>query len=100
MGWDRELTEEEADEERRHVEEMNRVCEEALDEPKPDPAREGIDWVRTADGDLRHPLQHRCFESTVKFWRQAGELGLEKSEDRDRDQFIFEFQRVRSWRAH
>jgi hypothetical protein len=94
MGWDRELTEEEAEEERRHVEEMNRVCEEALDEPEPepDPAREGIDWIRTEGGYLKHPLQHRCFESSVKFWKQADELGLEKSDDKDLGQFIFEFQ--------
>lgn len=94
MGWTRELTEEEAEEERRHVEEMNRVCEEALKEPEPEPdtAREGIDWIRTEDGDLRHPLQHRCFESSVKFWRQVGELGLKKSDDEDLGRFLFEFQ--------
>lgn len=94
MGWTRELTEEEAEEERRHVEEMNAACEEALNEPDPapDPAREGIDWIRTEDGDLRHPLQHRCFESAMHFWHQADDLGLEKSDDKDLGQFIFEFQ--------
>ena len=73
---------------------MNRICEEAANEPppEPEPHREGIDWIRTADGDLRHPLQHRCFESGMKFWHQANELGLEKLEDKDLDQFIFEFQ--------
>jgi hypothetical protein len=94
MGWNRELTEEEAEEESRRVEEINAACEQALHEPEPepDPHREGIDWIRTEDGDLRHPLQHRCFESALKFWRQADELGLEKSEDKDLGQFIFEFQ--------
>ena len=94
MGWDRELTEAEAEEERRHVEEMNRACEEAMDEPEPepDPAREGIDWMRTEDGDLRHPLQHRCFESSMKFWKQTDKLALKKSEDDDLQEFIFEFQ--------
>jgi hypothetical protein len=49
MDWLRELTEEEAEEERRRIEEMNRACEEALNEPppEPEPHREGIDWIRT-----------------------------------------------------
>src|SRR5215510_9946917 len=51
-----------------------------------------IDWIRTEDGDLRHPLQHRCFESAMKFWHQADGLGLDKSADNDLGQFIFEFQ--------
>src|SRR5215510_238951 len=51
-----------------------------------------IDWIRTEDGDLRHPLQHRCFESAMKFWHLADELGLEKLGDKDLDEFIFEFQ--------
>ena len=76
------------------VEEMNRICEEASNapEPEPDPHREGIDWIRTKDGDLRHPLQHRCFESAMKLWHQADKLGLRKSEDDDLQEFIFEFQ--------
>jgi PAS domain-containing protein len=94
MGWSRELTEEEAEEERKRIEEMNRACEEALNEPppEPEPHREGIDWIRTKDGDLRHPLQHRCFESAMKFWKQTDKLGLKKTEDEDLQQFIFEFQ--------
>ena len=94
MGWLKELTPEEAEEERQRIEEMNRACEEALNEPPPEPAphREGIDWIRTEDGDLCHPLQHRCFESAMKFWHQADALGLKKSEDEDLQEFIFEFQ--------
>lgn len=93
MGWDRE-DEGEDDDERLSVEEMNAICEAAANEPppEPDPHREGIDWIRTEDGDLRHPLQHRCFESAMKFWHQADELGFEKSEDKDWGQFVFEFQ--------
>jgi hypothetical protein len=94
MGWSRELTEDEAAEEQKRIAEMNRACEEALNEPspEPDPHREGIDWIRTEAGDLRHPLQHRCFESAIKFWNQADELGLKKLGDKDLDQFICEFQ--------
>ena len=94
MGWDRELTPEEAAEESRRIEEMNAACEAALDEPlpPPDPAREGIDWIRTEDGDIAHPLQHRCSESAMKVWHQCKDLGLSKTEDDDLAQFIFEFQ--------
>jgi hypothetical protein len=94
MGWLRELTEEEAEEERRRIEEMNAACEAALNEPplEPEPHREGVDWIRTEDGDFRHPLQHRCSESGIKYWRQADELGLDKFADKDLEQFIFEFQ--------
>ena len=94
MGWLRELTPEEAEEEDRRIEEMNRACEEALNEPppEPEPHREGVDWIRTADGDIRHPLQHRCSESAMKFWKQADTLGLDKFADKDLEQFIFEFQ--------
>ncbi len=94
MGWARELTPEEAEEERQRIEEMNRICEEALNEPPPEPYphREGIDWIRTEDGDIAHPLQHRCSESALKYWKLCDELGLEKCEDKDLADFIFEFQ--------
>ena len=73
MGWTRELTEEEAEEQNRRIDEMNAACEEALNEPpfEPDPHREGIDLIRTEDGDLCHPLQHRCFESAMKYWHET-----------------------------
>jgi hypothetical protein len=94
MGWTRELTEEEAGQEQQRIEEMNRACEEALNEPppEPEPHREGIDWIRTKNGGLAHPLQHRCAESALKFWKQARKAGMEKLADKDLDQFIFEFQ--------
>jgi len=94
MGWECEMTEEEAEEEQRRIEEINAICEAAASAPppEPDPHREGIDWIRTEKGALRHPLQHRCFESAMKFWHQADELGVNKSSDKDLEQFIFEFQ--------
>jgi hypothetical protein len=94
MGWERELTEEEAEAERQRIEEINAACEAALNEPEPepDPHREGIDWIRTKEGYLHHPLQHRCFESALRFGHRAGELGLDKSDDKDLEQFLFEFQ--------
>jgi hypothetical protein len=89
MGWTRELTEEEG----RRIEEINAACEEALGgpEPEPDPELEGIEWIRTESGDLRHPLQHRCHESMIKYWELVNELD-EAIEDEALDQFVSEFQ--------
>jgi hypothetical protein len=101
MGWDSEDPPShegfgaagEDDDERMSVEEMNRITEEALNEPlpEPEPHREGIDWIRTARGDIRHPLQHRCHESAMKVWRECDELNLDKTGDDDLQQFVFEF---------
>jgi hypothetical protein len=92
MGWDH--SEDESEDDRMGIEELNAICDAAANgpPPKPDSNREGIDWIRNEDGDLRHPLQRRCFESAVKFHTQTDELGLEKLADKDLDQFIFEFQ--------
>lgn len=94
MGWNRELTDEEAEAQRERIEELNANCDAALNEPPPelDPSREGIDWIRTAEGEIRHPLQHRCWESALNLWRRCEELGFNKREDDNLDQFIFEFQ--------
>jgi hypothetical protein len=102
MGWDREDPSShegfgaagEDEDERMSVEEMNRICEEAANEPppEPEPHREGLDWIRTARGDIRHPLQYRCHESAMKVWHECDELGLKESEDNDLQQFVFEFQ--------
>jgi len=93
MGWDGGGDKNDGDE-RTTIEEINAFCEAAANEPlpEPDPRREGIDWIRTENGDVRHPLQHRCIESAVQHWRQAGQLGLGQSADNDLNQFIFEFQ--------
>ncbi len=94
MGWDRELTPDEEAERQEWIEETNAAAAEALNEPEPepDPHREGIDWIRTEDGDLRHPLQHRCFASSMKFWHAIKALGEGKIADEDIGQFVSEFQ--------
>jgi hypothetical protein len=56
MGWDdKDLTD---DDEGMSISEMNAICEAAANEPppEPEPHREGIDWIRTKDGEIRHPL--------------------------------------------
>ena len=91
MGWDRDENDEEA---QRRIDELNAICEAGMDEPppEPDPAREGIDWIRSEDGELHHPLQHRCSESAVKYWRELDELGFRETDDKDLVDFICEFQ--------
>ncbi len=86
-------TDEEDDSEPMSVDEINALCQKFPEEPlpDPDPQREGIDWIRTEDGDIRHPLQNRCFESSLNFSRQAKQLGLDKLYDEDLQQFLFEF---------
>jgi hypothetical protein len=93
MGWTRELTPEEAEEKDRRIEEINRACEEALNEPEPepDPLREGIDWIRDKHGEVKNPLQHRCTESSLKFWKKTDKLGLKDSNDGDLGDFIGEW---------
>lgn len=94
MGWDRgDLSEEEQEAAQRSIDEMNAVCEAAADEPppEPDPDREGIDWIRLQNGDVRHPLQHRCSESALKLHREAARLGFAELDDQDLDQFLGEF---------
>ncbi|MGD0251784.1 MAG: hypothetical protein ABSC01_03700 [Verrucomicrobiota bacterium] len=94
MGWDcGGEDEKEGEDELMSVEEMNRICEEAANEPppEPEPHREGIDWIRTEHGNLRHPLQHRCHESAMKVWHECDELGPENPRDNDLSQFVFEF---------
>jgi hypothetical protein len=35
----------------------------------PNPATEGEDWVKTDDGDIRHPLAHRALTFAIGIWR-------------------------------
>ena len=92
MGWDRVV--EDGDDDRMSIEEINAITEAAANEPppEPDPEREGIDWIRDEDGEVCHPLEHRCFNSAIKYWDELDKLGLEKTADKDLEQFVFEFQ--------
>jgi hypothetical protein len=91
MGWHGERNDPEAD--RQFIEEINRAAEEALDEPPPDldPAREGIDWIRTKEGHIHHPLQHRCAEGALRFWKRVGRLGRKKAQDDDLQELLGEW---------
>ena len=75
------------------VDEINRITAEAAEQPlAPEPHTEGVDWVRTDDGNIRHPLQHRCFENAMKLWHACDDRGLTKTEDVDLCQLVSEFQ--------
>lgn len=95
MGWDKEDDEEgESTGKQFGGEETSMVCEEAKD-LEPDPATEGVDWIRVKDElgeDIRHPLQHRCQESAMAFWKKCDKLGLVDSDDEDLGQLLAEFQ--------
>lgn len=82
MGWtgsDDESHDQDSDDDDQQV--LQEMAEEAADalenDPDlftPDPATEGRDWIRTDDGDIRHPLQHRCYVGAMKLWRELDEL--------------------------
>lgn len=75
------------------VDEINRACEEAVENPPPpDPLTEGTDWIRTEDDDIRHPLQHRCFEAAMRLWHECDDLRLDQSDDKDLGELVGEFQ--------
>ena len=97
MGWNDEATsEDEIEAQHLHIEEMNRIAEEALNElpaaPEPNPEREGIDWMRTKDGEIRHPLEHRCQEEAIKYGEILNELVLDEENCEKAHEFVFELQ--------
>jgi hypothetical protein len=78
MGWTDEL-----DEQQLAAEEMDGLAAASANEPEPEPSRlrEGVNWIRTPDGDIRHPLQHRCFEAAIRISDRCEELGLSREDD-------------------
>jgi hypothetical protein len=59
--------------------------------PEPDPDTEGVDWMRTADDEIRHPLQHRCSQAASALWDKCDELNVSHDVDADLEQFAVEF---------
>jgi len=75
------------------IEELNAATAEALEHPPlPDPATEGVDWIREPDGNLSHPLSLRAFNGSMELWRATKAAGLERSGDEDVGELIAEFQ--------
>jgi hypothetical protein len=75
------------------ADEWEEICEDAENARiELDPAREGIDWIKTKNGDIRHPLQHRCHESAMRFWNSVQEIAPLETAPEDLQKFVFEFQ--------
>jgi hypothetical protein len=102
MGWDEESYQRRLEkaqargEEVMSEEEMNAILADAeanAHEPLvPDPLTEGVDWVRTGNERVAHPLQHRCTESAMALWHACDELGLNKGDDQHLSDLLCEFQ--------
>jgi hypothetical protein len=60
---------------------------------EPNPLTEGVDWVRDDNGDIRHPLSKRAFESSVAIWHYCDDRGLlSEKGDADVAEMVFQFQ--------
>jgi hypothetical protein len=97
MGWENADAEEgehaNADADRPDVGEINQLCAEAdRNPPEPNPATEGVDWIRTKDGDIKHPLSHRAMEGVIALMHELRELGIQESDDGDLVTFVSEYQ--------
>jgi hypothetical protein len=59
----------------------------------PNPATEGVDWIRDKNGRVRHPLANRAFESAISMWHFCDEGNLLGEEgDTDLRDMLFQFQ--------
>lgn len=56
----------------------------------PEPHLEGIEWIRTEDGEIRHPLAHRAAEWSLRAMRDAAAICPPDSEPPDS---------LREWRS-
>ena len=84
MGWRSQSEEKDpADTEPKHLDSDWSEAENEIDLPdiQPEPTTEGVDWIRTKDGDIRHPLQHRCFKNSVALSQEVRELGLTEEQE-------------------
>jgi hypothetical protein len=93
MGWtwiEEALDAEEAaakegrDEEEDEEEELN---EDAFEEPEPDPALEGIDWVRDDDEGFIHPVAKHAGEVFYALQTEVEAMGLMEGDDAA-DEFV------------
>jgi hypothetical protein len=62
------------------------------EEREPDPAREGIDWVRNKHGDVVHPLQHRCYELGMRMHFDIERVFGGRAENGDAHEMAFKVQ--------
>jgi hypothetical protein len=92
MGWD-EDEEDTGESGEWDADEINRICAEVeANPPEPDPLTEGVDWLRTDDDGIKHPLSLRAQASVIVLLRRLDDLGLSEEADRDLAAFAGEFQ--------
>ena len=59
----------------------------------PNPATEGVDWIRDENGDIKHPLSHRSFNSVMSIWHFCDDQNLMTDDgDSDVQEMVFQFQ--------
>ena len=64
---------------------------EPTDVPDPDPATEGVDWVRDENGAAVHPLYRRCHRAGRTAWDAVDQMPEAIQNDPDISDFICEF---------
>jgi pterin-4a-carbinolamine dehydratase len=74
------------------VDELDDAADEDAGPLEPNPLTEGVDWIRTGDDDIRHPLQHRCYEAAMKLRHECDDLGGLNENDDDLCELITEYQ--------
>ena len=102
MGWDKpdedgpaeDASEAENDRGAWDVDEINRLCEEAVQNPRPpNPLTEGVDWVHDRHGGVSHPLEVRIRDGSVALWKWCHARGLlGDGGDEDLHAMIFKYQ--------
>jgi hypothetical protein len=94
MGWDVPPECPGTDDENLDLPDLDAAAEweDEADELAPDPATEGIDWVRTEDGHPSHPLTLRVFHRSVELHRQCEALDHRFWEEPAVAQLVSEFQ--------
>lgn len=61
-------------------------------ELQPDPATEGVDWVRAEGGEVTHPLVQRVLEGSAALFQTYENLHLENTADEDLVSLLNEYQ--------
>lgn len=74
MGWT--WLEDALDADDRGVFDEARCEPDDLEPLEPNPLTEKIDWIRTDDGDIKHPLSEFAFETVMTLWHECHAAGM------------------------
>lgn len=89
MGWDNlaevleDASESDGDETEEPPETMSDEEVDGLEDPRPDPATEGIDWIRVDNDVIRHPLSQRAHLVTGRLLDQVAEVEETEADNTD-----------------